>query len=217
MKTRLTIAAVAGWLGLTVAHRLFAQQPPMPTEVGASQLALVNAPARDSAKLTVTSPSFTAGGDIPFENTQYQGNVFPGLAWSAGPPGTRSYVAIMQDPDALAHGAPILHWTMIDIPASVTSLDVAMETPPAGARNGPNMRGSSHAYLGPRTPPGPKHRYHFQLFALDRLIPESSSTTYDDLIAAMKGHVLASGELVGLAQAPPGTPPRTDSEASRKP
>ena len=214
MKTRLGLVAVAGLLGLTVVRRLAAQRPHAPTEVGASQLALVNVPASGGAKLTVTSPAFMAGGDIPYENTQYRGNVFPGLAWSAGPPGTESYVAIMQDPDALSHGAPILHWTMIDIPAAVTRLDAAMDAPPAGARNGPNMRGPSYQYMGPHPPPGPKHHYHFQVFALDTSIPQDSSTTYNDLIQAMKDHVLASGELVGLGQAPPGTPPRTGPAAS---
>lgn len=208
MKPRLGMVALVGLLGLTVVRRLMAQQASARTGVGASQLALVNLPARDSAELTVTSPAFTAGGDIPNENTQYGDNIFPGLAWSAGPPGTRSYVAIMQDPDAMSHGAPVLHWTMIDIPPAVTSLDAGMSAPPEGARNGPNMRGPSYQYMGPHPPPGPKHHYHLQLFALDTTIPEDSSTSYDDLIAAMKDHVLASGELVGLAQAPPGTPPR---------
>jgi phosphatidylethanolamine-binding protein (PEBP) family uncharacterized protein len=55
--------------------------------------------------------------------------------------------------------------------------------------------------MGPRTPPGPKHRYHFQIFALDTTIP--AATTYAALTAAMKDHVLASGELVGLGQAAP--------------
>ena len=57
-------------------------------------------------------PAFGDGGDIPFENTQYRGNNFPGLAWTAGPAETKSYVIIMQDTDVMLRGAPILHWTM---------------------------------------------------------------------------------------------------------
>jgi para-nitrobenzyl esterase len=198
---------LATLFALTVAPVAFAQQPPPPaTEVGAALLALVNLPAKGGAKITVTSPAFRDGGDIPFENTQYRANVFPGLAWTAGPTGTKSYAIIMQDADAMMRAAPILHWTMANVPASTLKLDAAMSTPPAGAVNGPNMRGANQAYMGPRTPAGPKHRYHIQVFALDTTVPADGIATYDALTAAMKGHVLASGELIGLGQAPPPSP-----------
>ena len=186
-----------------VAAPLVAQQPPPATEAGLSQLALSNLPAKGGAKLTVTSPAFKPGGDIPFENTQYRGNVFPGLAWTAGPAGTTSYVVIMQDTDAMVRGAPILHWTMMNIPATVTKLDAAMTTPPAGAQNGPNIRGANQPYMGPRTPAGPKHRYHLQVFALDTVLPADAGATYAALTAAIKDHVLASGEVIGLGQVAP--------------
>ena len=98
---------------------------------------------------------------------------------------------------------PNLHWTMFNIPMSVTKLDAGMKAPPAGASNGPNMRGSKQAYLGPHTPPGPKHHYHIQLFALDTALGPDAGGSYAALTEAMKGHVLAEGELVGLAQADP--------------
>ena len=59
--------------------------------------------------------------------------------------------------------------------------------------------------MGPRTPAGPKHRYHLQVFALDTTLPDDARATYVALIAAMKGHVLASGEVVGLGQVAPST------------
>ncbi|MGH7584339.1 MAG: YbhB/YbcL family Raf kinase inhibitor-like protein [Gemmatimonadales bacterium] len=181
-------------------------QQPLPAEPGAAQLAIANLPAKEKALLTVTSPAFKAMGDIPFENTQYRGNVFPGLAWSAaggGPAGTVSYAIIMQDPDAqMTDGMPWLHWTMVNIPAEVRALAPGMTSPPAGATNGPNYRGLKQPYAGPRTPPGPRHRYHVQVFALDGTLPADGAATYDALIAAMRGHVLASGEVVGLGRAP---------------
>lgn len=185
------------------ASNVSAQQPPADTEVGAPKLALVNLPAKGNAKLTVSSPAFKAGGDIPFENTQYRGNVFPGLSWTAGPAGTRSYAVIMQDADAMRAGMPILHWTIVNIPATLTKLDSGMTDAPAGAHHGPNIRGPNQPYMGPRTPAGPKHRYHFQVFALDIALPDEARTTYDALVAAMKGHVLASGEVIGLGQVAP--------------
>jgi len=203
MKTFISTAAAAALLSLAVAPASYAQEPPPATEAGASLLALVNLPATGRAKLTVTSPAFKTGGDIPFENTQYKGNIFPGLSWTKGPAGTKSYTVIMQDGDAMRNGAPIFHWSLLNIPAAVTMLAAAMAAPPAGAEYGPNMRGASQAYMGPHTPAGPKHRYHLQLFALDTTIPNEGTASYDALLAAMKGHVLASGELIGLGQAPP--------------
>ena len=170
---------------------------------GAAKLAIRNLPAMEASPLAVTSPTFRSMGDIPFENTQYRGNVVPGLAWSPGPAGTNSYIIIMQDPDAqMPDGMPWLHWTIFNVPARVTSLDEGMTSPPAGASNGPNYKGTGQPYAGPRTPPGPKHHYHFQVFALDAAVREASIDTYEGLVASMRGHVLASGELVGLARAP---------------
>lgn len=103
----------------------------------------------------------------------------------------------------MVRGAPILHWTMVNIPAAATKLDAAMSAPPNGAQYVPNIRGASQAYMGPRTPAGPKHRYHFQVFALDRDLPQDAIATYQTLTDAMKDHVLASGQTIGLGQIAP--------------
>jgi para-nitrobenzyl esterase len=193
-----------------MAAPLFAQAAaPVDPEVGIAQLALTNAPAKGGAKLTVTSPAFKNMGDIPFENTQYNGNKFPGLSWTAGPAGTKTYVVIMQDTDILRNGAPILHWTMVDIPAATTTLAAGMTDAPAGSMHGPNIRGMMQAYMGPRTPAGPKHRYHLQVFALDNSVGGESmggadgAAAFATMLNAMKGHVLASGEIIGLGQQMP--------------
>jgi para-nitrobenzyl esterase len=176
--------------------------PPKDPEVGLAQLALTNAPAKGNAKLTVTTPAFKNMADIPFENTQYEGNKFPGLEWTAGPAGTKTYVVIMQDTDILRNGAPILHWTMVDIPATTRKLPAGMTEAPQGTMYGPNIRGTMQSYMGPRTPAGPKHRYHIQVFALDTSVGNESMQSYDAMLAAMKGHVLASGQVIGLGSAP---------------
>jgi para-nitrobenzyl esterase len=150
--------------------------------------------------LTVTSPAFSNEGAIPCRNTQYCGNVFPGLSWSAGPAGTRSYVVIMQGP---GEGAEIsLHLTVFDIPAGVTDLPAGMSAPPAGAALGPNVHGLHHAYAGPHPHGNGRNEYHLQVFALDTDLRLSRSVTFPKLIAAMKGHVLADGQLVGFAAQP---------------
>ena len=91
----------------------------------------------------------------------------------------------MQDTDILRNGAPILHWTMVDIPATTTKLAAGMSEAPAGTMYGPNIRGTMQPYMGPRTPAGPKHRYHIQVFALDTSVGNESMQSYDAMLAAM--------------------------------
>ena len=74
---------------------------------------------------------------------------------------------------------------------------------PAGSEYGPNVRGDAQPYMGPRPPPGPKHHYHLQVFALDTVLNPDPAMTYDTLTGQMRDHILASGEVVGLAMADP--------------
>src|ERR1700709_904859 len=93
MKTMLAAASLAVLAGPAFAQMPAPAAPPHPN-------ALVEFPAK-GGKLTVTTPSWKDGGDIPYENTQYRTNTFPGLSWTKGPKDTKSYVLIMQDTDRL--------------------------------------------------------------------------------------------------------------------
>jgi Raf kinase inhibitor-like YbhB/YbcL family protein len=208
MKMPISAALVAAMLGLATAPAACAQPPVAGAEPGAAMLAINTLTAKADGKLVVTSPAFRNESDIPFENTSYRGSVFPGMGWTRGPYGTRTFAIVMQDDDALYKGAPILHWTMYDIPGNVRSLAVGMPTMPPGSSYGPNIAGPHHVYMGPHTPPGPRHHYHFQVFALDVSIAPAPIASYADLIGAMTGHVLASGQLVGLGRVDPDAPPR---------
>lgn len=167
----------------------------------AKALAVTLVSPRARAPLAVTSPAFDNGGAIPCRNTQYCGNVFPGLAWSAGPAGTRSYLVIMQGP---GEGAEVsLHLTVFDIPATVRQLPAGMTSPPVGASLGPNVHGLHHPYAGPHPHGGGRNEYHLQVFALD--VPRlqiSRPATFEKLITAMRDHVLDDGQLVGFATKP---------------
>jgi len=206
-RTAAAVTVALATLGLVGAPLTYAQAPPSATEAAIDHLILTLIPAKDGAKLTVSSPAFKDGGDIPFENTQYRGNVFPGLKWSKGPKGTKSYVVIMQDTDALVRGDAILHWTLYDIPATVTQLDAGATAPPTGASYGPNIRAANQSYMGPKTPAGPKHRYHLQVFALDTTITIDPQLSFDALKTDLTSHVLASGQTIGLGQVDPTAPP----------
>jgi len=178
--------------------------------VAANTLALVTLPAKDGGRISVSTPSWANNEDIPFKYTQYQTNTFPGLEWTQGPLGTKSYAIIMQDPDYAIKGNPVLHWSLVNIPANRFKLDAGMapEGKPTGSIYGPNYKGVAQPYLGPRTPAGPKNRYQFQVFALDTMLPaDFAPKTYEELIAPMQGHVLASGVVVGQGQVDPAAPP----------
>jgi para-nitrobenzyl esterase len=172
----------------------------------AKLLAISEATAQASRVLAVTSPAFKHGGDIPFENTVYRGNHFPGLAWRSAPAGTKSFVAVMQGAvaggDDLSRGTSI-HFVMYNIPAQLGQLDAGMTKPPAGTLHGNTVHKMADLYAGPHTHNFVKHAYHFQVLALDTLVLASDSMTLGDLVKLMTGHVLASGEVVGYATMDP--------------
>ena len=172
-----------------------------PALAAPAQLALQGLPARAGARLTVTSPAFVENGAIPFAATAYGANRFPGLSWTRGPAGTKSYAVVVQDTDPPNPATgPLLHWTLYNLPAGARSVAAGAVLFPAGSGQSPTLTGRP-GYFGPRPPPGPAHHYHFQVFALDQVLPLKDGAGFDQLLGAMKGHVLASGEAVGSYRA----------------
>ncbi len=147
--------------------------------------------------LVISSPSFSAGADIPRKHTCDAVDVSPQLAWSGAPAGTRSFALIADDPDA-----PVgtwVHWVYYDLPANATGLPEnvnKVEEPPSGGRQGRNDFRRT-GYGGPCPPPGKPHRYFFKLYALDRALDLKAGASKKDVEQAMKGHILAQAELVG--------------------
>lgn len=146
-------------------------------------------------ELHVSSPSFRHGSAIPIEHTADGADVPPDLAWSAPPPGTQSFALVVEDPDAPDPDRPQrvwTHWIVTAIPPNVTSIRGGRLPP--GAVQGSNDWGQ-RAWGGPKPPVG-RHRYFFKVYALD--IPlDAPGITRLELLAALKGHIVAQGELVG--------------------
>ena len=195
--------------------------------------------------MKIASASFEHGKRIPAEFAAgtpdgFGGNRNPHLHWQDAPAGTRSFALLCIDPDAPTVGddvnkegrfvknslarAEFMHWAMVDIPASVTSIAEGAcsqgVTPhgkqqpkgPAGSRQGRNdytgwfagdkdMSGTWLGYDGPCPPWNDErvHHYRFEVHALDLArCPVDGAFTVADVRKAVAGHVLASAAITGL-------------------
>ena len=162
--------------------------------------------------LTLLSPAFAAGGAIPARHTCDGADRSPPLAWHGAPAGTRSFALIVDDPDAPDPAAPRrvwVHWVLYNVSAEVEALPdgASADALPVGAREGRHDGGGS-GYSGPCPPIG-RHRYFHKLYALDALLPDlGADAGKAELERAMRGHVLATAELVGTYAARDAAPGR---------
>jgi Raf kinase inhibitor-like YbhB/YbcL family protein len=150
--------------------------------------------------LTITSPAFAHGAEIPRRHTCEGEDVSPALAWSGVPAGARSLALIVDDPDAPDPAAPkmtYVHWVLYDIPPTAAGLPegVSSGALPPGTRQGRNDWKRA-GYGGPCPPIG-RHRYFHKLYALDATLGDLGEPTKADVERAMRGHVLATAELMG--------------------
>ena len=151
--------------------------------------------------LTIESPAFAPNTAIPARFSDDGEDVSPGLGWSGLPEGTRELALICDDPDAPG-AEPWVHWVIYKIPPNATGLPenvAGTETlaDPSGALQGRNSW-NRIGYGGPAPPPrSGVHHYHFKLYALDTVLDARPGLDKKQLLAAMKDHVLAEGELIG--------------------
>jgi hypothetical protein len=75
--------------------------------------------------MTLTSPAFADGSEIPSKYTQSEANpVSPKLEWTNVPANAVSFVLIMHDPDVALQKTinDQLHWMMFNIPGTLREL-----------------------------------------------------------------------------------------------
>jgi Raf kinase inhibitor-like YbhB/YbcL family protein len=139
--------------------------------------------------ITVTSTAFKANEFIPVKHSCLGENVSPELEFTGIPENAKSLALIMDDPDA--PNGDFVHWVMWNIPVTNTIAENAQ----------PGMQGlngrKENKYTGP-CPPSGTHHYHFKIYALDTELNLPSTTDKYALLKAMEGHVLGTGELIGL-------------------
>jgi Raf kinase inhibitor-like YbhB/YbcL family protein len=146
----------------------------------------------------LTSSSFQPWHDIPVQFTCEGQDISPELTWKDPPPGAKSFVLIVHDPDAPMPGG-FTHWVVYNIPAHVNHIPQGaskhQETLAAVGIQGEND-GEKIGYMGP-CPPSGTHRYYFYLYALDTELNLKPGASKADVEKAIQGHVLAKAELMG--------------------
>jgi Raf kinase inhibitor-like YbhB/YbcL family protein len=154
--------------------------------------------APTGVRLLVTSSAFNSGSPLDDKYTQNGDNMSPPLTWSKGPAGTQSYAVFAEDAGVNRHD-PITHWVLYDIPSTTTTLRENIPTDAkldSGMMQGLNVRKAA-GFVGPKPPAGQTHPYHFEVFALNRSINvDPAKADRAAVIDAMKGHVLAVGDIV---------------------
>jgi Raf kinase inhibitor-like YbhB/YbcL family protein len=160
-----------------------------------------NHPALQSAPATIDlrSDTFATGGMIPprCAGTGVGDNISPQLAWQGVPPASAELVLIMQDPDAPLP-RPVAHLIAYGIdPKRASFAEGALSPGATGVRLGQGTFGKP-GYQGPRPVPGHgPHRYIFQVIATTPALNFDVPPRLDAVLAALRGNVLAWGQLVG--------------------
>jgi Raf kinase inhibitor-like YbhB/YbcL family protein len=150
--------------------------------------------------LSISSPAFNEGDKIPPEYTCDGQDISPQIDWGVIPKEARSLVLIVDDPDAPS-GA-FTHWVIFNIPPGRSQLLRGLPLTPElsdGSIQGSNDFGRI-GYAGPCPPPGMPHRYHFNLYALDKQIDLNAGCSKYQVLDAIKGHILSQGKFSGTYQ-----------------
>ncbi len=141
--------------------------------------------------LHVSSSAFSEGQPIPEKYSCDGRNLSPPLKWDGAPEKTKSLAIIADDPDAPS--GTFTHWVLYDLPAKTSELK---EGASGAGKEGVNSF-KKMGYSGPCPPPNGAHRYVFHVYALDIDSVGKAGLSKQDVSAAMKGHVLAEGQLIG--------------------
>jgi len=159
--------------------------------------AMPSSGARAQSTAELESPAFRAGESIPAAYTCSGADKSPPLTWDRLPPATKTIALIVDDPDAPAGNWN--HWALFNVPSEEGHLAAGVAQRlrlSNGAGQGINSFGKP-GYNGPCPPAGPAHHYHFRLLALDSSFELPPTATAAELEQAIRGHVVARGELVG--------------------
>lgn len=143
-------------------------------------------------ELKITSPEFENMGYIPKRYTCDGENISPPLHISNAPEETKSFVLIVDDPDAI--NMTWDHWIVFNIDKDTKRINEGEV--PKSATQGLNDF-EQYDYTGP-CPPDTVHRYFFKLYAIDTILHLDADIKKDELIELIKDNIVDHSELVGL-------------------
>lgn len=178
--------------------------PKSPEHSGAA-ISILKITPRDDTPIVITSEGIGVDGVIAGAHAAEGDDRSPPLSWS-DVPGVGAWALIVEDPDA-PRELPFVHWMIWNLPAQITALPEGLARlnrliSPQDAVQGRNDMGG-HGWFGPKPPPGHGvHHYYFQLFALDGPLDLDPEVPLATLVDALKGRVIASGQLVGTFETP---------------
>jgi Raf kinase inhibitor-like YbhB/YbcL family protein len=156
------------------------------------------------ATMELTSTAFAEGQPIPSRYSADGENISPPLLWKQKPLGTRSLAIVVEDIDAQMARRPFVHWLMYNILPDETNLPEAIAPLPQVRAYGLVHGRNSHLRLGytgcAPARGGSVHHYHFQVFALDRILALNPGKGRSTVLKAMSPHMLAKGRLIGTYQ-----------------
>jgi Raf kinase inhibitor-like YbhB/YbcL family protein len=156
--------------------------------------------------ILVVSPTFENEHPIPVDYTRDGDDYSPRIGWATIPRGTRSFALLCENPEG-PRGKPFLHWSIFNIPRVLVGVPFCelpkgvskTPRPPEvpGAVQGRNDY-DEVGYGGPTAPKGGGvARYFFRLYALDVLLTLGPEADREELLRAMKGHIVGYGHVVG--------------------
>jgi Raf kinase inhibitor-like YbhB/YbcL family protein len=170
------------------------------------------AAAQQPASLTVTSPTLKANEVVPIDHTADGKNLSPALNWTGAPAGTKQFALVYDDPD-VAFGNPpqtFVHWVVYNIPGTAKGLpgelpmDAVLTAPAEIAGTIQGLSGFKRTgYRGPAPPPGKPHHYTWTVYALDAELKLDQGLNRNQLLEAIKGHIIGQGSLVAIYERKP--------------
>ena len=142
--------------------------------------------------MKITSTAFSENTSIPATYSCDAAGINPPLSFSDIPSQAKSLALIVDDPDA--PNGTFVHWVVYNIHPTVTNIEEGKGIPQATIGiNGIGKEG----FIAP-CPPSGQHRYYFKLYALDSVLPNPPGANKDEILDAIKGHVISEAQLVGL-------------------
>jgi len=141
----------------------------------------------------ITTQSFADGGSIPSDLTCDGLNLSPTFFWQFLSDDTKSLAIVLEDSNS--NPKNFTHWLAFNISPYDSTIESAKVL--GNSIVGTNDYGNKE-YDGPCPPVGETHKYYFRIYALDTTLDLGETAKRADLDSAMKGHIIAAGEISGL-------------------